>query len=304
MLAGFTLGASAIASPLPHTKVFLAGVFYPALTFTYPIFDTMLVSVLRKFAGRPISVGGRDHSSHRLVSLGLCDSRVVWILWLLAALGCGIGLMVQWMPLGLIAAGGLLSVALAVFGIFLATLPPYPLSRSFPEGAWIRRYVPSLRAGVILILDVTLAAIALLFAYLGRFGPHVPSDQLRNLSLSLPLVILLHAGVCCYARTWELSWRSFGFYDVVPLVRTTVVSAACAFVGIGMMNLRSYSRAVIVLYCLFSVVLAALLRGTLPLLKVIFGATEFRGEGVLPEQPAQVHEQTRVKTTYAGGALR
>ena len=93
MLAGFTLSALTIASSEAHTKAFAAGFFYPALTFTYPIFDTLLVSCLRRLAGRPISVGGRDHSSHRLACLGIGERRVVGILWGLTALGSAIGLM-------------------------------------------------------------------------------------------------------------------------------------------------------------------------------------------------------------------
>ena len=270
MLAGFSLAALAIDTPLAHTKAFLAGVFYPALTFIYPMFDTMLVSVLRKVAGRPISVGGRDHTSHRLVSLGLSESRVVWIMWVLTALGCAIGLMVRTMPLGLLAIGGLLCVALTVFGIFLATLPAFPLSGAASEASWLRRHLPSLRAGVILELDISLAGIALISAFLVRFGPQVPPDQLRNLSVSLPIMLLLYAGVSCYERTWELSWTAFRICDVMPLARATIVAASLAFVACWMLNLRSYSRGVMVLYCLFSVGMTTLLRCSLPLLQAMF----------------------------------
>jgi UDP-GlcNAc:undecaprenyl-phosphate GlcNAc-1-phosphate transferase len=122
MLAGFSLAALTIASPLPHTKIFLAGVFYPAITFTYPIFDTALVTISRRLAGRPISTGGKDHSSHRLVCLGLTERRAVWLLWLLTAAGSGIGLMVKAMPMGSVTAGGLFAIGLAVFGVFLAAI--------------------------------------------------------------------------------------------------------------------------------------------------------------------------------------
>jgi UDP-GlcNAc:undecaprenyl-phosphate GlcNAc-1-phosphate transferase len=125
MFAGFSLAALTIATPVAHTKAFVAGILYPVLTFMYPIFDTMLVSVLRKIAGRPISHGGRDHSSHRLVMLGLSEQRVVWTLWLLTALGSGIGLMVHWTPAVMAAAGAILLIVLLAFGVFLSALPVY-----------------------------------------------------------------------------------------------------------------------------------------------------------------------------------
>jgi UDP-GlcNAc:undecaprenyl-phosphate GlcNAc-1-phosphate transferase len=120
MLAGFALAATTIASPLPHTKAFAAAVFYPVLTFIYPIFDTLLVSSLRTAAGRPISVGGRDHSSHRLVALGLGERQVVWLLWSLTALGSAVGLLTRHMPLAVVAAAAVLIAALSIFGLFLS----------------------------------------------------------------------------------------------------------------------------------------------------------------------------------------
>jgi UDP-GlcNAc:undecaprenyl-phosphate GlcNAc-1-phosphate transferase len=125
--AGFALGALTLAGPAPHKGLLLTGFFYPALTFAYPIFDTALVSILRKLTGRPISLGGRDHSSHRLASLGLDQRQVVWILWLLTAFGSSLGIMIHWMPDALFAAGGLLLGLLGMFALSLARLPGYPL---------------------------------------------------------------------------------------------------------------------------------------------------------------------------------
>jgi UDP-GlcNAc:undecaprenyl-phosphate GlcNAc-1-phosphate transferase len=120
MLAGFSLAALTIATPIPYTQSSIASLFYPALTFIYPIFDTILVFVLRKVRHRPISAGGKDHSSHRLVLLGLGEARAVAILWTLTAVGSAIGLLVEWLPMGLIIGGTVLCGLLAVFGRFLA----------------------------------------------------------------------------------------------------------------------------------------------------------------------------------------
>jgi UDP-GlcNAc:undecaprenyl-phosphate GlcNAc-1-phosphate transferase len=121
--AGFALGALTLAGPPPHGGVVLSGFFYPALTFAYPIFDTALVSILRKLAGRPISLGGRDHSSHRLASTGLDQRQVVWTLWLLTAFGSSLGIMVHLIPDALFAAGALLMGLLGMFALSLARQP-------------------------------------------------------------------------------------------------------------------------------------------------------------------------------------
>lgn len=120
MFAGFLLGALTIASPVPRTGVVLSALLYPALTFLYPIFDTVLVSVLRRAAGRPISVGGRDHSSHRLVSMGLSEQRVVWLLWVVTAIGSAAGLVVYSIPFSVLALTLLLIAACTMCGVFLS----------------------------------------------------------------------------------------------------------------------------------------------------------------------------------------
>jgi UDP-GlcNAc:undecaprenyl-phosphate/decaprenyl-phosphate GlcNAc-1-phosphate transferase len=133
--AGFALGALTLAGPVPHKGILLTGFFYPALTFAYPIFDTVLVSTLRKLTGRPISRGGCDHSSHRLASLGLDQRQVVWILWLLTAFGASLGIMIHLIPYALLAAGALLLGMLSMLALSLAKLPNFPL----PDPAWPRR---------------------------------------------------------------------------------------------------------------------------------------------------------------------
>jgi UDP-GlcNAc:undecaprenyl-phosphate GlcNAc-1-phosphate transferase len=54
-----------------------------ALNAAVPIFDTLFVIVTRLSEGRPISEGGRDHLSHRMVFAGLSSRMAVVTLWLL-----------------------------------------------------------------------------------------------------------------------------------------------------------------------------------------------------------------------------
>ena len=275
MLAGFSLAALTIASPLAHTKSFVAGVFYPALTFTYPIFDTVLVSILRKIAGRPISVGGRDHSSHRLASAGVGESRVVAILWALAAAGSAAGLMMRSMPIALFAASGIIAMAMAVFGVFLATLPAYPLAPVWPAGnSPLRRYIPSLRAGVVLVTDVAVAGMALLVAFLMRFGPNIPPEQLHNLAVSLPIVMAMHAGFSAYHRTYAISWCEPGIADAWPLAQSVALAFACSFLCIWMLNLRSFSRGAMLCYGVFCVAGSLALRSGVPILRLLVKESE------------------------------
>lgn len=56
-------------------------VILAALVCWVPIFDTTLVTVARLLESRPIALGGRDHTTHRLVGLGFTERHVAITLW-------------------------------------------------------------------------------------------------------------------------------------------------------------------------------------------------------------------------------
>jgi UDP-GlcNAc:undecaprenyl-phosphate GlcNAc-1-phosphate transferase len=267
MFVGFSLGALAIASPVPNTRVIVSTLFYPALAFLYPIFDTVLVSVLRRSAGRPISVGGRDHSSHRLVSLGLTERKTVWLLWLLAAIGAAAGLLTYTMPVGVVVIATLLISGVSVLGIFLATLPAYIIPDSAPVRAkWIRRFTPNLRAGVTLVVDTLLAGVALLAAFLVRWENAFIGVPLHQFLFSLPIIMGFFALASIGFRTFNSGWRWFGVRDLYALGRCAGAGAAAGICALWFLGMRDYSRAVIVLYAFLALAFTAGLRLSMRLL--------------------------------------
>ena len=73
LMLGFSLAAMALGSEGvrgSRTDV-LTVMVAPVFVLLIPIFDTTLVTVARILSGRSPAVGGRDHSSHRLVAIGL-----------------------------------------------------------------------------------------------------------------------------------------------------------------------------------------------------------------------------------------
>lgn len=77
--------------PAPHASflTWLDRTLLLLLLMTLPIFDTLLVIIIRKREGRSISQGGRDHSSHRLVYTGCSDKGAVLRLFGISfATGC------------------------------------------------------------------------------------------------------------------------------------------------------------------------------------------------------------------------
>jgi UDP-GlcNAc:undecaprenyl-phosphate GlcNAc-1-phosphate transferase len=129
MFIGFGLAALTITGPLPHTRVVLAGLFYPVLSFVYPIFDTTFVVVLRWLSGKSVLQGGMDHSSHLLTSFGIGERQVVFLLWALQIGGSLAGLLSHHMPNAIAAVTALL-VILATAAVILIARSVQPVKRA------------------------------------------------------------------------------------------------------------------------------------------------------------------------------
>jgi UDP-GlcNAc:undecaprenyl-phosphate GlcNAc-1-phosphate transferase len=274
MFAGFSLAALMIASPEAHTKTFAAGFFYPALTFTYPIFDTVLVSFLRRAAGRPISVGGRDHSSHRLAYLGLGDRKVVWILWGLTAVGSATGLMTRWLPLEVAALAAVLVASLCMFGIFLSTLPPYQIPENSPIlRSPLRRRVPTLRAAVILAVDALLAGLALFSAFLILYGHQTTLDDPTLLLVAVPVAAICQALASCVNRTFDVPWQWFAARDTPQLAKSILLASVLLWALMFVLRLPVRIELVFIHAGLWFI-LSAGLRGSLRALNWVFGSVQ------------------------------
>ena len=85
MYLGFTLsGITLLGTHEMASDIFFV-LLVPAAMMGLPIFDTTLVTIMRTLEGRPLSQGGRDHLSHRLVAVGLSERQSVLVLYVLAA---------------------------------------------------------------------------------------------------------------------------------------------------------------------------------------------------------------------------
>src|SRR5262252_607720 len=86
MFIGFFLASTALVNVSGgRSRSFVPVLAVPILVLFIPIFDTTFVTLLRKLSGRSASQGGRDHTSHRLVALGLSERRAVMMLYGLAS---------------------------------------------------------------------------------------------------------------------------------------------------------------------------------------------------------------------------
>ncbi|UCC67684.1 MAG: undecaprenyl/decaprenyl-phosphate alpha-N-acetylglucosaminyl 1-phosphate transferase [Armatimonadota bacterium] len=70
-------------------------IFVPLLVLAVPLLDTALSPLRRILSGRPAFSADRDHLHHRLVGLGLSESRVVLLTYLVTAVCSGIAVWIS-----------------------------------------------------------------------------------------------------------------------------------------------------------------------------------------------------------------
>ncbi|PYS77263.1 MAG: glycosyl transferase, partial [Acidobacteria bacterium] len=127
MFVGFFLASSALLSSAgDRGRSFIVVIAVPVLILFIPIFDTTLVTVVRKLSGRAASQGGRDHTSHRLVALGLSERRAVWMLYAFAASSGLLAMLVRQFEYhtGIAMVAGF-AVVLTLIGVYLAGVKVY-----------------------------------------------------------------------------------------------------------------------------------------------------------------------------------
>ena len=226
----------------------------PVALLLVPILDTTFVTVVRLLSGRRPSQGGRDHTSHRLVAIGLTQSAAVRVLWMLGAAGGGVGLAMQHLEQGwsaIFAAALLLSAT--IFAVYLARIRVYNDAdfKRLHEGTVTPVVVDFMykRRVVEVLLDVCLSTVAYYSAYRLRFdGPEFFENYPYFLQ-SLPVVVVAQMVALFAVGGYRGIWRTFGMMDAVVFARGVGLGTLLSLVTLLFAyRFESYSRAAFVIY--------------------------------------------------------
>lgn len=224
---GFVLAALALA--LTHTAASTLGlaILGPLLVLGLPLFDTALVAVTRRVEGRPVSAGGRDHTSHRLAALGLGERMTVVILYVVAMGFALLGLLSSALDLAILPVIALVVIGLILFGIFLAQSPQLT-DELTPRVQVLGAGHRLVRFGGEIALDVALATIALFSAYLIRFEALRPSDWMYLFIAAAPILIPLQLAAFVLLGVYRTLWRFLAVTDAVSIFRAVFVGTLVA----------------------------------------------------------------------------
>ncbi len=260
LFLGFSISALAlIVQQQADVAGQLAVALVPLAVLSVPILDTTLVTFMRKLAGRPVSQGGRDHTSHRLVFLGLSEKQAVLMLYGLSLFSGALALVVLFVDVKLFyALSVFVGAMLGVFGIHLARANVYQKGESSGDGAPTFSVRPlrvlhdlfghRWKAAAGIFTDVMLAGAAFVVAHYLRFENGLSVVQETQMLEALPLVVAVKVLVFYKLGLYRGIWRHAGTPELVRTVGTTVLAGGATFgVYAALHGMASVSIAVLVI---------------------------------------------------------
>ncbi len=230
MFVGFFLASSALMHVSGgRSRSFLPVLAVPILVLFIPIFDTTFVTVLRKLSGRAASQGGRDHTSHRLVALGMSERRAVVMLYGFAALSGLLAIVVQRTRLDVsLAAIAGFTIVLTLIGVYLAGVKVYdkseeemalkdkPLYAFLVDVSYKRRIFE-------VLLDVVLITLSYWSAYAINFPPN---SAAWNLFIrTLPVLVFIKMSVFLVMGVYRGLWRYTSMSDLIVFAKAVMLSS-------------------------------------------------------------------------------
>jgi UDP-GlcNAc:undecaprenyl-phosphate/decaprenyl-phosphate GlcNAc-1-phosphate transferase len=252
LFIGATLAVLTLSVQHRETMGVLSTLAFPVLLMMIPLFDTAFVTLSRKLSARKASVGGRDHTSHRLVAMGFPESRAVLLLCAFAALGGTTAITLShssFQEASLLT--GVLLVGLALLGVRLARVNVYggadfaalrnkPYTPLLVDFAYKRRVFE-------VLLDVLLVSLAYYAAYVMRFGDAFP--LYRQLFVqSLPTLIGCELAGMYVAGVYRGIWRYISLGDLFTYVRGVVGGGVLTVLAlVYLYHFKGYSRGVFII---------------------------------------------------------
>jgi UDP-GlcNAc:undecaprenyl-phosphate GlcNAc-1-phosphate transferase len=271
LLIGFSFAAVTLSTE--HVSVgrsdVLSIVAAPLLVLLIPILDTTLVTLSRWFFGRRASQGGRDHSSHRLVAIGLSERRAVALLWLLAAVGGGLGVALDYTSHAWSAAAALaFLIGMGLFAVYLAGIRVYDDDAHAESGTFTPIVVEFMykRRVAEVVLDCSLVVLCYYIAYRLRFeDPYEFAKNFEMFYRSFPIVVAAQMISFFAVGVYRGVWRHFGLIDSLTVARGVFFGALTAQLFITYFRyfqFFAYSRTVFAIYAVLLLIAVTLTRAS------------------------------------------
>src|SRR5205085_11187942 len=210
------------------------------------------------------SQGGRDHTSHRLVALGLSEKRAVLMLYGLAALSGLLAVTVrQLKPDVSIALLAIFTLGLTLLGVYLAGVKGYDeeeevrAERERPLFAFLIDFSYKRRIFEVL-LDVILIVLAYWSAYAIKFEPFSDSPAWKLFLRTLPVLVVVRLAAFLAFGVYRGIWRYTSMDDLLAFSKAVAAgSIVSMIIVLFKFRFQGFSRAVFLIDALVMLLLLA-----------------------------------------------
>jgi UDP-GlcNAc:undecaprenyl-phosphate/decaprenyl-phosphate GlcNAc-1-phosphate transferase len=255
MFVGFLLASSVLLNQSGgRSRGIFSILAVPVLILFVPIFDTTLVTVLRKMWGRKATQGGRDHTSHRLVALGLSERAAVLMIYAFAvAAGILSVLVSQLRASQSLALIGLFTAVLTIIGVYLSKVKVYEERQEdlATQNNAVFAFIVNVsykRRIFEVFLDVFLITLSYYAAYTMLFGPIENTGNWDLFVKTLPLLVVLKLFAFLIAGVYRGIWRYTGINDIFTFAKGVVSGSILSIFAILLLyRFQNFSRAVFIL---------------------------------------------------------
>jgi UDP-GlcNAc:undecaprenyl-phosphate GlcNAc-1-phosphate transferase len=246
----FLAGLSLVPTAQPYSRGTAAVLLIPVLLLLIPIFDTAFVTATRLLRGLPVHVGGRDHTSHRLVAIGLSERKTIVFLAAVSAAAGGIAALSYDVGLSqTVVLLALLVIALALFGVHLSRIRVVD-TNIVRNGGTVIRLLANFqykRQVLTLLLDACLIPIAYYAAYVIRFE-NALSSHIQLFYGSVPAVLVIQLITLGAFGVYRGMWQYTGMSDLLRIGKATAVGTMATVVTlVYTTHFSGFSRTVFVL---------------------------------------------------------
>ncbi|MEW6009463.1 MAG: hypothetical protein AB1629_07510 [Candidatus Omnitrophota bacterium] len=281
MFLGYSLAVISVIGSHKHVSNLLVTLAIPVLILAVPIFDTIFVVIMRNIRGRSFWIGGRDHTSHRLVSLGLSERKTVIILYLLSLVFGFIALLYTKIDIIMVSIFAVLTVLILLFfGIFLSDVKSYEKEEEFEKAQKKKETSGSVIFNTVLLykrnflesfVDLILICVSYYSAYLLKYDGKIPASVLSIISSSLPVVVAIKIIAFFVFGLYSRVWPYMGIPDVISIFKSVSLSSILSIVAVTFLfRFVDYSRAIFILDWLILLFLAIGIRIIIPILSEYF----------------------------------
>ncbi len=276
---GLGLASLALASSWTTAGATLTSVLLPLLVLAIPILDTTLVTVRRTLERRPVTQGGTDHSSHRLVYYGLSEQQAVAALTLLAALLGATALAYNVLANARVTAFGVLVsfVVLVQFASFLGDLQERSrLEDPGPAPPLWRAFLSNPRRLIEVLTDFAIVCVSFLAAYLLFVDGGGTNLQRAIFLAALPILLGVRYVLFVLFGIYRRVWRFASGHDLLAIAGAIALSVPLT-VGIVAAT-RSLGDFPLEIFAVDALLCGALVAGSRLALRLLPGLNAYRGE--------------------------